>query len=59
MLPIILHLVIYILCTSKSPPSFKPFFCSFATVSGVYNFRGSVSLQQKFEAMDVKALSVS
>ena len=36
--------------------------CSFNishSVKGVYNFLGSVSSQQKFEAMDVKALSVS
>ena len=59
LLPIILHLVIYILCTSKSPRFFKPFFCSFITVSGVYNFLGSVSSQQKYEATDIKAHGVS
>ena len=59
LLPIILHLVIYILCTSKSPGFSKSFFCSFITVSGVYNFRGSVSSQQKYEATNIKAHGVS
>ena len=33
--------------------------CLIGTVRGVCNFLVSVSLQQKFEATDVKALSVS